>query len=1020
LSSNNTSLLTTEDVKDNSRESHFSGGTQLENVLLESFEGRKLMEDSHTTVRRRPQELLVELPHNGPFRAVNRQLPEHLPYWLVFEFYRVSQHFGIDVGFLYHKMSTTCDVHQLTFDTFWQAVITLCNNEKPLPYPQRSDLKDWTTRENAYADNTSGTSVSLSGNLVFSRDLTKQIFDFKLNPVNNDKSCRFHRNFGADRFLVLDVPYFEEQSLLPKVKELFKGESLHDQMFHWLATSNHHIAGRTWKMFFAEPKDQSKKKRKEEGMRQRIHLFAVDGFDFAFSKLSPISLENFLNWHLTFVDNRSSTDLKLFARIQLGLSKTKPTLTLEPHEFIHVVDTKARKLDGSEVGGGTIMTDGCALISYKFALAVWQRYGKDTDLPSTFQGRISGAKGLWIVDYNNTHPDVSDRGWWIEVADSQLKIKPHPCQRVDADETQRTFEIVKTSSPCSPGSLNIQLITILEANGVSRLPLAAAARNEFAEYRRSFNEAMGSVTALRTWLQVYHNTSRSTGGATWSRGMPDGRAEELALMLESGFHPRKCEYMTKRLKDLIKIGLTAYVDKLKIELPHSTNTFCIPDPLGVLKPGEVQLNFSQPWRHPVSGFSEMHFDDLKVLVARNPAHLRSDIQAVQFRFYPELRHLKDVMIFSTQGDFPLAGKLSGGDYDGDTVTAIWDPAFTTTFHNEEVPKLPSKLTCGIVSENQHVGEIFTGITPSADQANSFIRKCCSFNGRTNKLGDVTSVFERLVYASPKNLDTIDAMKLAALAGYLVDSSKQGDFFDNITWNKMKSSIEKQYKPLEKPAFRDDDPKPRRYKKRCYNVIDHLKFDVAESEKEDMLAEYNKTWALKPTYDDDLKQLCDHEWDRASRLPSSERITLEAVLKDLRRQMESLRQNWKDGCGTDENANTSDEFLKLVNKLYERLNSIEPLDVDCDVRREFVRDGGGKGTRWSLLRASCLYYTLPAYLIMPWKIAGDELCRMKARKHAGRTREVIQQVHELMKIDTKKQRRFADTEENEVVVNEDIV
>ena len=33
----------------------------------------------------------------------------------------------------------------------------------------------------------------------------------------------------------------------------------------------------------------------------------------------------------------------------------------------------------------------------------------------------------------------------------------------------------------------------------------------------------------------------------------------------------------------------------------------------------------------------------------------------------ELRHLVDVVVFPTTGSFPLAAKLQGGDYDGDTV-----------------------------------------------------------------------------------------------------------------------------------------------------------------------------------------------------------------------------------------------------------------------------------------------------------------------------------------------------------------
>ena len=33
----------------------------------------------------------------------------------------------------------------------------------------------------------------------------------------------------------------------------------------------------------------------------------------------------------------------------------------------------------------------------------------------------------------------------------------------------------------------------------------------------------------------------------------------------------------------------------------------------------------------------------------------------------ELGHLSDVVVFPSKGSYPLAAKLQGGDYDGDTV-----------------------------------------------------------------------------------------------------------------------------------------------------------------------------------------------------------------------------------------------------------------------------------------------------------------------------------------------------------------
>lgn len=43
-------------------------------------------------------------------------------------------------------------------------------------------------------------------------------------------------------------------------------------------------------------------------------------------------------------------------------------------------------------------------------------------------------------------------------------------------------------------------------------------------------------------------------------------------------------------------------------------------------------------------------------------------------FKPELMHIVDVVVFPSTGNYPLAGKLQGGDYDGDSVSwSRYDP-----------------------------------------------------------------------------------------------------------------------------------------------------------------------------------------------------------------------------------------------------------------------------------------------------------------------------------------------------------
>ncbi|KAK4243402.1 RNA dependent RNA polymerase-domain-containing protein, partial [Corynascus novoguineensis] len=98
----------------------------------------------------------------------------------------------------------------------------------------------------------------------------------------------------------------------------------------------------------------------------------------------------------------------------------------------------------------------------------------------------------------------------------------------------------------------------------------------------------------------------------------------------------------------------------------------------LLEPDEVHICLSKLFG--VDRYSDL---DGHVLVARNPAHLPSDIQRVKAVFKPGLRHLKDVIVFSIKGDVSLAHTLSGGDYDGDIAWVCWDSDTVGNFQNTE-------------------------------------------------------------------------------------------------------------------------------------------------------------------------------------------------------------------------------------------------------------------------------------------------------------------------------------------------
>ena len=748
-----------------------------------------------------------------------------------------------------------------------------------------------------------------------------------------------------------------------------------------------------------------------------------------------------MQWHIPLHANYMSTDLKLFSRWSLGFSKTIPTVELQPHEFLHLQDMlgdKAVKEPGGKFAR-QVMNDGCALISYPLAKAIWASYGGEGEIPSAIQGRISGAKGLWVVDYQGRFSDVSKRGYWIQVSESQLKIKPHPRERLDADTSQCTFEVLKFSSDRNGAQLNKQLITILEDRKIPRTVLRNALEEDMKSYSDSLTQAMGDPRRLRLWMQEYGYSSPSDQLKLLG-SFPDRFSHQMTLLLESGFHPLGCEKLVTCATELLKSHVAGYLEKMWVGLPHSTTVFCAPDPCDVLAEDEVFLGFTKPIVDPRTGITETALDDIGVLLARNPAHLASDIQLRKAVYKHELRNYKNVILFSIRGSRSTAALLSGGDFDGDTVTCIWDPRLVEHFRNTDMPNMPTQQDCGMVNKSRQISEIFPACRLEAATLQDFLQGCVSFNASEDLLGTCTYEWEKVVYSLSQQqqkdkLSDAGAVKLAALAGYLVDSRKQGWALSEKAWRTFRNNASGgQWLP--EPGYKSGEA-PRRTTDFYLNIIDHLTFDVAESEKHRVLADMEARRNSVGTYDQDLsrcwmkaKLKMNEEktnkdkklsWDRRTR-SSGQAAPILADLLDgddgLHYQISQLQERWmmllaagRVGLGSP-NADINDSiFRDSVYVMYEQFRNIEPKKLDHQIRTRYEEEKEEEHPfgHWALLRASCLYACLAArkqsFPNWAWQVAGNELCFLKMLQYKGRVRPMVVDMHELLRLDTKLTKRL---------------
>jgi hypothetical protein len=929
--------------------------------------------------------LFDQLCHRSPFKKADVPLPFGTSFRHRFELQRVADALTTTTEGLLHEMRRKGISSSNEYDTFWAACRVIAK-ERGRRLPERSSSSAWISASKTFFESeTRARSVYLAGVLTFKSQVDEGLFEFQLKPLQLDKGCRFHRQYGPSRFMVLHLPSTSISGDTPgTLKEYAKSGVLSNSVVGWLITE-HRFLGRSWTAFFLEA-DKKKSKSSPQSQGYKVHLFAVSG-----EGLDVIKVAHFLNWHLQFEHNRMSTNLKLFQRLSLGLSKTIATVTLDASEFIRLPDPVDH----------AVMNDGCARISMTLARAIARHMGLN-ETPSVFQGRIAGAKGLWMAVPDDEFHNLGIRNYCTEIADSQLKIKPHPKDNHTSDETQRTFEVLNHSGPGKPAALNAQLLTILYDRGVPRNTLGELLVADIGTFHADLQESMRRPFRLRSLVQSSGLNSRGEEEVRMTGAWPDEAGEQAIMLVENGFTPDTSPVLVECLRSMLQNSLEQYVDRLQIRIPCSTYLYCIADPYGILEPNEVHLSFSEVWKDAVSGFKESFVDGRDILVARLPALLPSDVQRRQAVWKRELHHLKDVIVFSTKGEMPLAHMLSGGDYDGDTPWICWDEKIVKHFKNADIPETPTKQECGLVQQSRKVSSVFsacTGLEELGSQTDSFLATCFAFNLHPTYLGPCTLEHEKVVYFDG-DMSAPNAIMLATLSGYLVDSAKQGDLLPTASWQRIRQKASPRSR--EKPAYKNADSQTHM---RDSNIIDYLKFWQAIPEKARILTQFNRHWPQQRSYD---KTLC-QPWKSMKSFvkdlsPSAE---LPQIINQLKNEVQKLVKEFHAQRVKDSDGNrVSGQFRNTIEHFCHQFRTIELSNGNHEFSHMWISERGKRFGHWSLLRASCLYSHYQAGTLS-WYFAGEELCQIKAQADPHGYRTVLNNIYPVLKCDSKIAKRAQD-------------
>ncbi|KAK3989129.1 putative RNA-dependent RNA polymerase [Cladorrhinum sp. PSN332] len=328
---------------------------------------------------------------------------------------------------------------------------------------------------------------------------------------------------------------------------------------------------------------------------------------------------------------------KYAARLGQCFSTTRLLRGLSYPQIVRIPDVEQSKF---------CFTDGVGKISPKLANIIADEWKLDTP-PSAYQFRMGGCKGILV-----TWPDV--KGTAVHVRPSQEKFSAE----------YNGLEIVRCSQ-FSAATLNRQTITVLSSLGVPKNVFVDLMREQLANYNSAMEDLAKAVEMLRSCAD--ENMTTVT----------------MASMLLDGFMNSKDPFVRTLLQLWRSWSIKGLKEKARMIVEQGAFVLGCVDETGTLRGHSkrtegasrvTQESLPQIFLQvPDPGNRKVY----KVItglciVGRNPSLHPGDIRVVEAVDVPQLRHLRNVVVFPLHGDRDVPSMCSGGDLDGDDFFVIWD------------------------------------------------------------------------------------------------------------------------------------------------------------------------------------------------------------------------------------------------------------------------------------------------------------------------------------------------------------
>lgn len=468
---------------------------------------------------------------------------------------------------------------------------------------------------------------------------------------------------------------------------------------------------------------------------------------YFFSPTATVSCDDIREWMGDF--SHINVVGKYASRLGQCFSTTRDPKALN-------VGSSVTEIPDIEANGWTF-SDGVGKISSWIATEIAKKLKLYSNgrVPSAFQFRQGGSKGILVV-----WPQKFNE---ISIRPSQKKFTARA----------KNLEIIKASQ-FSVATLNRQTIAILDCLGVPDEAFITLAKHQLSNYSAAMKDPEVAQQLLKQFTDE------------------NGMTTTIAQMIEDGFMEVKEPFVMSLLQLWGAWSMKLLREKARIIVENGAFVLGCIDETHTLR-GQQNVKKANPTRDhaklpqifiqvPIPGHpNEFQVIEGICVVGRNPSLHPGDLRIVEAVNvdHPDLKALRNVVVFPAEGERDLASMCSGGDLDGDDYFVIWDKQlipqewnYPPMLHDAAEPKVVSqKITI------KDIGRFFVEYM------------------KNDSLSDIA--LAHLVWSDKSNdgPKSPECLQLAQLHSNAVDYSKTGH----------PAQIPRNLRPRQWPHFMERDP-----------------------------------------------------------------------------------------------------------------------------------------------------------------------------------------------------------------------